>query len=478
MPDARCWRPVLEAMVNRPAGKRYFRQPTEGIPMRLTRPTERIRVRPRAQAGAQARARLRIRPDLLALVLLSSAALALAAPPPLAAAAQESSGTRAFTVEEQRLDQDVPQEILRRSGFDGVAPDFVRSLSGARSYAQAERAVTRQGARLWQRAVDRAQGRGSAHGDLSRDDDRPLYWARLGMTRELRQWQPEFTLSEAARARLLGKLERSSRGQDSMAFPAGKGDDAGVRRIVVTGFDPFTLDRDIRISNPSGATALALDGVVITTADGPARIQTAVFPVRWQDFADGTVERALGGPLSRADLFTTVSQGRVGRIDVERFNGAWRGGFGDNENVSETGLVPVSDPASQPQWTTTSLPYGAIAAADTGRFPVYDNTSVTEVPAGGSGPVVRPDGPTPGSAARAGGGGDYLSNEIAYRATLLRDRLGRDIPGGHVHTPVLEFGAGNTDPATGSVTDPEFVRNRLDIIAQLKSIVTVAADAS
>lgn len=46
--------------------------------------------------------------------------------------------------------------------------------------------------------------------------------------------------------------------------------------------------------------------------------------------------------------------------------------------------------------------------------------------------------PTPGSQARAGGGGDYLSNEIAYRATLLRDALGLEAPGGHIHTPVLE----------------------------------------
>ncbi|MFD5780834.1 pyroglutamyl peptidase [Streptomyces sp. NPDC126933] len=422
--------------------------------------------------------RIRVRPDLLGLVLLTSAALTLAAPPPLATA-QPGPSAAAFTVEEQRLDRAVPQEILRRSGFDAVAPDFVRSLRSADSYAEAERAVVRQGGRLWQRAVDRAQGRGPAGGDLSRDDDRPLYWARLAMTRELRAWEPGFGLSESARAGLLGKLERSSRGQDSLTFPArGGGHDRGIKRIVVTGFDPFTLDRDIRISNPSGATALALDGTVIRTADGPARIETAVFPVRWQDFADGTVEQALRRPLSQADLFTTVSQGRVGRIDVERFNGAWRGGFGDNDNVSETGLVPVGDPASQPQWTVTSLPYPAIVAADTGRFPVYDNTSVTEVPAGATAPVVRPDGPTPGSAARAGGGGDYLSNEIAYRATLLRDRLGRDIPGGHVHTPVLEFGAGNTDPATGTVTDPAFVQNRLDIIAQLRSIITVAAEAS
>ncbi|GAA4999908.1 hypothetical protein GCM10023335_13360 [Streptomyces siamensis] len=380
------------------------------------------------------------------------------------------------TVEEQRLDRAAPQEILRRSGFDSVAPRFARALGDADSYAEAERLVDRQGARLWRRAVDRAQGRGPAGGDLSRDDDRPLYWARLGMTREIRSWEPEFGLSDSRRARLLDTLERTSRGQDTVRYPHGR----NVRRILVTGFDPFTLDRDVRISNPSGATALALDGTVIETAHGPARVETVVFPVRWQDFTDGTVERTLRPHLPHVDLFTTVSQGRVGRFDVERTNGAWRGGFPDNLNVPVTGTVPVTDPASQPQWTSTTLPYAAIVAAPTGRFPVYDNTTVTEIPAGGSAPVVRPDGPTDGSTARAGGGGDYLSNEIAYRATLLRDRLGlhSSLPGGHVHTPVLQFGTGNTDPATGTVTDPEFVRNRLDIIAQARAILTVAADTS
>ncbi|MDN3297222.1 pyroglutamyl peptidase [Streptomyces ficellus] len=376
------------------------------------------------------------------------------------------------TVEEARLDRAVPREILRRGGFDTVAPELAVALEGAPSYAAAERTVVRQGSRLWRRAVDRAQGRGPVRGDLARDDDRPLYWARLGMTRELRAWEPRFALSSAERARLLERLETSSRGQDAIRFPVGK----GIKRVLMTGFDPFTLDRDIRISNPSGAAALALDGRLIRTADGElARVETAVFPVRWRDFADGMVERALRPHLPRVDVFTTVSQGRVGRFDIERFNGAWRGGFGDNENVSETGTVPVTDPASQPQWTVTTLPYAKIVAAGTGRFPVYDNTSVTEIPAGGTAPVVRPDGPTPGSAARAGGGGDYLSNEIAYRATLLRDRLGlTGLPGGHVHTPVLRFGAGNTD----AVTDPEFLRNRADITAQVRAIIAVAAAAT
>ncbi|MGW3254811.1 pyroglutamyl-peptidase I family protein [Streptomyces fungicidicus] len=408
---------------------------------------------------------LRVRTGVLGLALLTG----LAAPTTTATAADTAT---APTVEELRLDGAAPREILRRSGFDDAAPEFALALDRAHSWSQARRAVVREGTGLWRRAVDRAQGRGPAAGDLSRDDDRPLYWARLGMTRELRVWEPGFRLSDRQRALLLDELERTSRGQTGIRYPHGK----GVKRVLVTGFDPFTLDRDIRISNPSGAAALALDGTVIETADGPARVETAVFPVRWRDFAEGTVERALRRHLPEVDLFTTVSQGRVGRFDVERTNGAWRGGFGDNENVGVTGTIPVADPASQPQWTSTTLPYTEIVAADTGRFPVYDNTSVTEIPAGGTESVVRPEGPTPGSTARAGGGGDYLSNEIAYRATLLRDRLGlrEELPGGHVHTPVLQFGAGNTT----EVTDPQFVRNRVDIIGQVRSIVTAAVSAT
>ncbi|MFE6195167.1 pyroglutamyl peptidase [Streptomyces sp. NPDC057838] len=407
---------------------------------------------------------IRVRLGVLGLALLTGFTV-----PPSASAAEAAPSP---TVEEQRLDRAAPQEILRRSGFDAVAPRLARALGTAGSYGEARRAVAREGAQLWRRAVDRAQGRGPAGGDLSRDDDRPLYWARLGMTREVRTWEPEFGLTDGQRAALLDELERTSRGQTAVRYPHGK----GLKRILLTGFDPFTLDRDVRISNPSGATALALDGTVVETADGPARIETAVFPVRWRDFTEGTVERALRPHLGKVDLFTTVSQGRVGRFDIERTNGAWRGGFGDNENVGRTETVPVTDPASQPQWTTTTLPYAAIVAAPTGRFPVYDNTSVTEIPAGGTQPVVRPEGPTPGSTARAGGGGDYLSNEIAYRATLLRDRLGLHdvLPGGHVHTPVLQFGAGNTT----EVTDPDFVRNRLDIIAQVRTILTVATEAA
>lgn len=454
------------------------------------------------------------RAKLAAMVVVS---LAMPATPALAA---QPAGCRdasvPLTVEEQRLAESVPQEILRRSGFDSVASEFTGALCRADSYGEARKVAVRHGQRLWQHAVERAQGRGPAEGDLSRVDDRPLYWARLGMTAGLRQWKPGFDLSDERRTELLDQLERSSRGHDAIDFPGGTeppgktngkadakapgrtdgkadgktdeqtdeqtGEQAhrkanGPKTVLVTGFDPFTLDADIRISNPSGAGALALDGTVLNTEDGPVRIETAMFPVRWADFAHGMVEKALRPHLPEVDLFTTVSQGRPGRFDIERHNGAWRGTSPDNDNVSASGTIPVPDGPPQPQWTATTLPYEEIVSAPAGRFPVKDNTEVVEIPAGAKEPVTRPDGPTEGSTAREGGGGNYLSNEIAYRATLLRDRLGLDVPGGHVHTPVLEFGKGNTDPDSGTVTDPEFRENRRDIVEQVRSIVRVAAEA-
>jgi len=35
-------------------------------------------------------------------------------------------------------------------------------------------------------------------------------------------------------------------------------------------------------------------------------------------------------------------------------------------------------------------------------------------------------------------GGGFLSNEVAYRVTALRDRLGSSTQAGHVHTPFLD----------------------------------------
>jgi pyrrolidone-carboxylate peptidase len=407
----------------------------------------------------------------VAAVLLVLAAPAAHAVPPARSGLSDQSGR--LSVEEQRLPLAAPREILQRSGFDRFAARFSAMLCGLPRRAAARALVAAEGRLLWRFAVARAQGRTPADG-LPRADDRPLYWARLELTAVLRRWQPRFALSDAERARLIASLDRSSRGQDSIGFPT----DRGMRRILVTGFDPFLLDDDIRHSNPSGSNALALAGTVVATAAGPARIETAMFPVLWAPFERGIVETTLlphllPGP-GKADMLVTVSQGRPARFDLERWNGR-RHALIDNDRESRDAAIPI--PAGvptvlpAPEFVPSTLPYRQIVAGSSGPFPVFDQTAVMEIPAGARAPVLAPDGPTPGSLALAGGGGRYLSNEVAYRATLLRDAVGADIPAGHLHLPALDFGLSN---ATG-LTDPAFERNRLAILNQTRAILAVAA---
>lgn len=409
--------------------------------------------------------------SLLAATLTAAAVVSVA---PTAQAAQPSCANpdAPLTVEEQRLTRAVPQQILKLSRFDRFDRVFSVALCSAWSEQTARVLVSSYGKQLWRHAVDTAQG-GRAGSELPALDDRPLYWARLELSRSLRRWAPDFALSDAARERLIAQLNRSSRGHDAVAYPS------GTRRVLISGFDPFILDVDIRRSNPSGSTALALDGTVIDTPSGPARVEATMFPVLWQPFAEGVVEDvflpALTDERRGVDLFTTISQGRPERFDVEIHNGRWRGGFPDNDNVSDVGVIPVPPDVPTvtpaPEFVPSTLPAADMAGPDTGRFPVHVNASVTEIPAGETQPVFRPDGPTPGSTARAGSGGNYLSNEIAYRATLLRDAVHSDVPGGHLHTPVLQFGQGNTT----EITDPDFEKNRSDIVDQIRAILTLAA---
>jgi hypothetical protein len=398
----------------------------------------------------------------------------------------------ALTYEEQFLSRPEPKRFIKGGGFTDTAKAFRRALCKADRLTSARSVVHKHSRRLWDLAVARAQDKAEPGGTLSDGDDRPLYWTRLAMSAALRQWDPGFALTEHARTALIADLDRTSRGQDDIQFPRGK----EVTRVLITGFDPFTLDNDIRQANPSGASALALDGVKVRGPDGTIRLEAVIFPVRWRDFGHGMVEAALLphfiSSTARVDAFATTSQGRFGRIDLEHFNGAWRGGFPDNEGLCYRGVIPLAPgvPTVEPQsqWTLTTLPLDSLLAAGTGPFPVFDNREVVEVPgdtppepatttcpAAPSPGEYREDGPTEGSQARSGSGGDYLSNEIAYRATLLRDAVGLDVPGGHIHTPVLQ-GLSNTDP--NELTNAEFEANRAAIIAQVSDLVLVVAGSA
>lgn len=395
-------------------------------------------------------------------------------------------GSPALTVEEQRITvpsvpggQPVAQQLLSLSGLDSSVAKFESALCATRDLEGATTLVKDAGIELWQTAVARAQGR--LHiGTLDRFDDRPLYWARLSMTRALREWQPTFNVSFTQLNALVHILDRGSRGLSSIDFPVGE----DVKRMLVTGFDTFFLDQDIRHSNPSGASMLQLDGMRVETQEGAVVIHTVVLPVNWTDFDEGIVEDIFGpflvaGP-KRVSIIMTVSQGRPEHFDIEKWASDFRGAIPDNNRVMQWGPMSRApqwpQPAVPPQFIQTTLPFQAMIAAGTKPFPVALHPGICEWPAGAfpdPTKIVCLTDPTPGATANSGGGGDYLSNESMYRSNRLRLAAGAlEVPGGHLHIPSLIY---PQNPAL--VTNPAFEDFRRVIVNQTVALVKAAASA-
>jgi hypothetical protein len=513
-----------------------------------------------------------------------------AAPPAPATVACTTDTTVALAYEEQRLQTPLPNtganvvgtdttpladRIVNDTGFNTFAPDFAALLCPASGqttvadYDTALKTVKDQGAALWRAAVDRVQGRRAspAGSKLPNSDDRMLYWARVQMTKVLRQWKPAFALTDAQKEELQWQFERSSRGQYDITFPTGTNASGKTyRRLIMSGFDVFTLgtpgtpNTGLRNGNPSGATALALDGKEFTLSDGSIlHVETYFLPVSYDPFNKGMQEDTLGpffkpGP-QRVDASVTMSQGSANIFNLEQFNGRFHGPSAGNDGiiycpsganrlpgfvlplgtVTAPNTAPISLPGSgcdiypvqrwlgydatsrwlkdfPPQFSNASLPFAAMVTAKTNvgvarppgatsqgtegfdvtwhtnftYFPDCTQTATVSVPSNG---VVNsmPDlstvqFPTATQCSRQGGGGDYLSNESAYRNTLLRDVFGLDIPAGHIHVPVVNnFFGGTVNTGGGTrddnaITDARFEAYRTAIVAQGQKLIVVIGE--
>jgi pyrrolidone-carboxylate peptidase len=324
---------------------------------------------------------------------------------------------------------------------------FKRALC-ATGAAGASGFASGQGQQLWDNAV--AEAKNAA----TQNDDRPLYWARLSMTAAIRQWRPPFPVDRVA---LETGLDRAARGMNSHDFTLGT-----AKKVVVSGFDPFSLDSGgITRGNPSAAAVLGLDNTLVNGAE----VQVVIFPVRYDDFDAGIVEdtftRHLAPGPQQATLITTVSQGRGDRFDLERWNGRNRTDGVDNRNRNSGGTFvnPVEPPYQVPgkQFAATTLPVGAMQVGS--PFVAQTHETLYQQVSRGSTPV-QATAPTPGWFAVEGSVGAYLSNEIAYRVTERRDFLGSSVQAGHVHTPELDV--------------PPSVARRNAIVTQYRQILSAA----
>ncbi len=315
--------------------------------------------------------------------------------------------------------------------------------------AQAAGFATTQGQQLWDTAVTEAKN------PANQNEDRPLYWARLSMTTAIEQWRPPFAVNRAA---LQNSLDWAARGMNSHDFTLGT-----AKRALVTGFDPFGLDGGgIVGGNPSAAAVLGLDNTTV----GGAEVQVVILPVRYDDFdtihptvlgiAETAVAQHLAAGPQRATLITTVSQGGPNSFELECWNGRNRSAdpFRDNRNRLSGGTAsnPVSPgfPNYGPQlkqFAASTLPVQSMLVGSS--FPVIVDGTLFEVVAPGSAPTLRnsngqcqpmPSGPsTPGWIAAEGSGGGFLSNELPYRVTEMRDQFGSPVKAGHIHTPALDL---------------------------------------
>ncbi|MEI2418107.1 hypothetical protein V8Z80_18150 [Orrella sp. JC864] len=492
--------------------------------------------------------------------------------------------------EERRLDTPLPfsganvinsdqtplaTRIVTAAGFQDFAPEFAAALCDdeghtvVRSQEEAVDLVREKGQALWRAAVDRVQGRREAReGEtLPRSDDRMLYWTRVQMTKVLRQWVPEWGMSADQMSELQWEFERASRGQYDIDLPEGDAPSGKpYRRMIISGFDVFTLgtpgvpNTGLRNGNPSGATALEMDGREYTLSDGSVlRVEAYVLPVSYDPFNRGMQEDTLGpwfqpGP-KQVHASLTYSQGGSNIFWLEEFNARFHGSSAGNDGIvycpgslrlpavvlplgtlTTEGADPITLPGSgcntvvqerwygsdtisawkkdhPPQFTVASLPVEQMLAANTQQgvlrppgatsdgtdgfdvtwhtnydyFPDCSSTTTVNVPWHGVRNAM-PDPsqvqtPDPSWCSRRGGGGDYLSNESAYRNTLLRDVMGLNIPAGHIHIPVMNNFYNGTAAAGGyprddnSYTDARFEAYRTAIVEQSKKLAIVVGES-
>lgn len=385
-----------------------------------------------------------------AFIMLSTLALTLST--------AVNAGPLSKDVEEMRVSkagQTMPNVVNR---YQAISDTLEVKLAQSTDELAVTEMAAHQGHRLWQQAVRDVQ---SGH-----SDDRSLYWSRLSMRNVLKQEKAGFNVADWQRDILVKAVEKSSRGFSDITFSP----DTQIN-ILVTGFDPFFLDRNIGQSNPSGLAALALDGYRFDVNGKKAQIETVMIPVRYADFDNGIIESLLT-PFYRdnsVDMVFTISMGRE-NFDIERFPGRNRSAEApDNLNVltgasQRNPKAPLFNNGTStdgklngPEFVQFSLPIEAMAAVK-GHWSVNDNNKISTLSRGQFKASSLAE--LQNEISVEGSGGGYLSNEISYRSILLRDQFNLNLPVGHIHTPRIK----GYDSQVES-----------DIVEQIRAMIAAAA---
>ncbi|WOH37051.1 hypothetical protein RI844_17030 [Thalassotalea fonticola] len=336
------------------------------------------------------------------------------------------------TVEEVKITKAKTELPKITSQFELLISQFTAELEKPAIESRLSTVATQFANSLWQQATAYMQTNKTF-------DDRALYWGRLQMAKQLRISAAFYQLSLAEQSTLMSDFELASRGLSDVKFT--KNTD---KKILVTGFDPFYLHRNIAQSNPSGIAAINLDGVVIEHNGVTAEIQTLIVPVRFSDFDQGMIETMLTPYIKsgEVDMVTTISMGRK-EFDLDRFPGLRRSSVAPGNLGVYTGatsknpLIPfyLGKPLTGPEFVEFSLPVAAMQKAK-GKYQVIDNGAIKTIQKGKFSATSLAE--LANETAVQGSGGGYLSNEISYRSILIRNQFNPKLPVGHIHTPRIK----------------------------------------
>lgn len=334
------------------------------------------------------------------------------------------------TVEEARIDKAQEQLPNIAGQFSTLITSFGQALKQASDQEKLRAENEKFANLLWSEASEYLQSNNTF-------DDRPLYWGRLQMAKLIRGNEVYRALAEREQQEVMFAFELASRGLDQVKFSAGK-----VKKILVTGFDPFFLDRNIAQSNPSGIAALYLDNKILEMKGEKVQVQSLVVPVRFADFDQGMIETMLSKYIPQVDMVATISMGRED-FDLERFPGLRRSSKAPGNLNVYTGAT-ANNPLkpflrgvefATPEFVEFSLPVKAMQQAK-GPYKVIDNHKIETLTKGKF--EAKNLAQLKGETAVQGSGGGYLSNEISYRSIILRNKLNPDLPVGHIHTPRIK----------------------------------------
>lgn len=352
--------------------------------------------------------------------------------------------------------------------ISSVVDDFIKELND--NSGNFNNFVAKKATELWKAAVADSH----KSNKYSNIDDRSLYWARIKMQVALKR-HPAFKndidhnkskIKEGSKLeKIIRIFEKNSRNYKISFSEAGN-----KKRVLVTGFDPFSLNNNIYRSNPSGVCALAFNKTII----GDYFIQTCIFPVRYEDFDQGCVEEVVSDLIAKKEVDFIISLSLNGswyHFDIERFAAKNRGGGQDNMNI---GIDNEKYDKSRfknneiigKEFYETTLPVNKIITDEiASHFDVkkqvffydqsYESTTGVEksVPKKisdilGEKTILDEEDIkvanihnknencidiTPEGKSIRGSGGNYLSNEIFYRIARVRDKNFSNIKTGHIH---------------------------------------------